>query len=148
MNISYLKKIFLETKELFTSQFFIALLSLLQVSYVVKQLGPEKYGVITLFVTFISLFFKALHSKNSDVTLLAFKEDNKNIFYPALTFDLIIGLFAMLLCFTIYLTPYVSKININSFSNYLLIYLVCRVIFNFSETSKAILINTGNLKIL
>ena len=148
MNISYIKKIFLETKELFTSQALIAILSLVQVSYVVKQLGAEKYGVITLFVTFISLFFRALHSKNSDVALLAFKKEDKNIFYPALLFDFLIGVLAMILCLTIYLTPYFSKINIENFSMYLLLFIFCRTIFNFSETSKATLINTGKLKIL
>jgi len=148
MNISYIKKIFLETKELFTSQALIAILSLVQVSYVVKQLGAEKYGVITLLVTFISLFFRALHSKNSDVALLAFKKEDKNIFYPALLFDFLIGVLAMILCLTIYLTPYFSKINIENFSMYLLLFLFCRTIFNFSETSKATLINTGKLKIL
>ncbi len=148
MNISYIKKIFLETKELFTSQALIAILSLVQVSYVVKQLGAEKYGVITLLVTFISLFFRALHSKNSDVALLAFKKEDKNIFYPALLFDFLIGVLAMILCLTIYLTPYFSKINIENFSMYLLLFLFCRTIFNFSETSKATLINAGKLKIL
>tara|TARA_B100000497_G_scaffold34554_1_gene40517 strand:- start:494 stop:1780 length:1287 start_codon:yes stop_codon:yes gene_type:complete len=148
MNISYIKKIFLETKELFTSQALIAILSLVQVSYVVKQLGAEKYGVITLLVTFISLFFRALHSRNSDVALLAFKKEDKNIFYPALLFDFLIGILAMILCLTIYVTPYFSKINIENFTMYLLFFLICRTIFNFSETSKATLINTGKLKIL
>ena len=148
MNISYIKKIFLETKELFTSQALIAILSLVQVSYVVKQLGAEKYGVITLLVTFISLFFRALHSRNSDVALLAFKKEDKNIFYPALLFDFLIGILAMIMCLTIYVTPYFSKINIENFTMYLLFFLICRTIFNFSETSKATLINTGKLKIL
>ena len=148
MNILYIKKIFLETKELFTSQALIAILSLVQVSYVVKQLGAEKYGVITLLVTFISLFFRALHSRNSDVALLAFKKEDKNIFYPALLFDFLIGILAMILCLTIYVTPYFSKINIENFTMYLLFFLICRTIFNFSETSKATLINTGKLKIL
>ena len=148
MNISYIKKVFLETKELFTSQALIAILSLVQVSYVVKQLGAQKYGVITLLVTFISLFFRALHSRNSDVALLAFKKEDKNIFYPALLFDFLIGILAMILCLTIYVTPYFSKINIENFTMYLLFFLICRTIFNFSETSKATLINTGKLKIL
>jgi len=148
MNISYIKKIFLETKELFTSQALIAILSLVQVSYVVKQLGAEKYGVITLLVTFISLFFRALHSRNSDVALLAFKKEDKNIFYPALLFDFLIGILAMIMCLTIYVTPYFSKINIENFTMYLLFFLICRTIFNFSKTSKATLINTGKLKIL
>ena len=120
----------------------------MQVSYVVKQLGAEKYGVITLLVTFISLFFRALHSRNSDVALLAFKKEDKNIFYPALLFDFLIGILAMILCLTIYVTPYFSKINIENFTMYLLFFLICRTIFNFSETSKATLINTGKLKIL
>ena len=148
MNFVYLKKIFLETKELFTSQAFIALISLFQVSYVVKQLGPEKYGAITLFITFISLFFRGLHSKNSDVSLLALKKQDKNIFYPALLLDFLIGLVAMSFCLTIYLTPYVSKIGIDDFTKYFLVFLFCRVIFNFSETSKAILINSGKLNVL
>jgi O-antigen/teichoic acid export membrane protein len=54
----------------------------------------------------------------------------------------------MILCLTIYLTPYFSKINIENFSMYLLLFLFCRTIFNFSETSKATLINAGKLKIL
>ena len=45
-------------------------------------------------------------------------------------------------------TPYFSKINIENFTMYLLFFLICRTIFNFSETSKATLINTGKLKIL
>ena len=145
--LKYLKKIILEIKELFTSQILIAVLSLLQVSYVVKQLGPENYGKITIFVTFISLFFRGINSKNSDVALLALKNEDKNIFYSALLFDLIMGLVAFIFCLTIYFTPYISKIDLNSFSKYFFFYLSCRVIFNISETSKAVLINSGNLKL-
>ena len=148
MKNSYIKKIILETKELFTSQVLIAVLSLLQVSYVVKQLGPENYGKIALFITFTSLFFRGLHSKNSDVVLLALKKDGKNILYPAFLFDLVIGLGAFMLCFIIYLTPYISKIDLKDFSRYFIFYLACRVIFNFSETSKAILISKDKLKLL
>ena len=148
MNVSYIKKIILDTKELFTAQASIALLSLIQVSYVVKELGPENYGKITIFVTFISLFFRGLHSKNSDVTLLALKKEDRDIFYPALLFDFVIGLVALVCCLTIYFTPYFSKIDIKDFTKYFLFYLACRVIFNFSETSKAVLINFSKLKLL
>ena len=148
MNNSYIKKVILETKELFTSQALIAILSLLQVSYVVKQLGPQNYGKIALFITFTSLFFRGLHSKNSDVVLLTLKKDTKNILYPAFLFDLLIGLAAFILCFSIYFTPYISKIDLNDFSSYFIFYLVCRVILNFSETSKAILISKDKLKLL
>ena len=148
MNISFIKEILSQTKELVLSQFFIALVSLLQVSLVVKILGVENYGIVTLMVTLPTLVFRALHSKNSDVALLAFKKEDKNIFYPALLFDFLIGILAMILCLTIYVTPYFSKINIENFTMYLLFFLICRTIFNFSETSKATLINTGKLKIL
>ena len=53
-----------------------------------------------------------------------------------------------MLCFIIYLTPYISKIDLKDFSRYFIFYLACRVIFNFSETSKAILISKDKLKLL
>ncbi|MFL2681329.1 MAG: hypothetical protein ACJ0GS_02195 [Candidatus Actinomarina sp.] len=51
MNISFIKDILRQTKDLIISQFFIAAISLLQVSLVVKILGVEKYGMVTLIVT-------------------------------------------------------------------------------------------------
>ncbi len=148
MDIEYIKKIFFDTKELFTAQFLIAMLSLIQVSYVVKQLGAENYGAITLFITFTSLFYRGLHSKNSDVVLIALNKENKNIFSAALLFDFIVGLIALTFCLTIYFTPYIAKFDIQDLVVYFFFYLVCRVILNFSETSKAILINSGKLKLL
>ena len=76
MNISFIKEILSQTKELVLSQFFIALVSLLQVSLVVKILGVENYGIVTLMVTLPTLVFRALHSKNSDVTLVSIKQDS------------------------------------------------------------------------
>ena len=95
MNISFIKEILSQTKELVLSQFFIALVSLLQVSLVVKILGVENYGIVTLMVTLPTLVFRALHSKNSDVTLVSIKQDSL-VGYSYL-FDLLIGFFAFLI---------------------------------------------------
>ena len=96
MNISFVREILKQTKDLILSQFFVAAVSLLQVSLVVKLLGVEKYGIVTLIVTLPSLVFRALHSKNSDVTLLTLNEKS-SVLYSYL-FDMLIGLVAFLIC--------------------------------------------------
>ncbi len=98
----YIKEIYLQTKELIGSQFLIAVISVLQVSYVVKQLGVENFGTVTLIITLPSLIFRATHSRNSDVTLLALKK-GQNIFTDSLFFDFFIGLFSFTVCFFLYL---------------------------------------------
>ena len=95
MNISFIKEILNQTKNLVLSQFFIAIVSLLQVSLVVKILGVEKYGIVTLIVTLPSLVFRALHSKNSDVALLSLKKGSALIY--SYIFDLIVGFLSCLL---------------------------------------------------
>ena len=98
MKFLYIKEIYLQTKELIGSQFLIAVISVLQVSYVVKQLGVENFGTVTLIITLPSLIFRATHSRNSDVTLLALKK-GQNIFTDSLFFDFFIGLFSFTVCF-------------------------------------------------
>ena len=46
----YIKEIYLQTKELISSQFLIAIIAVLQVSYVVKQLGFW-YGHFNYYIT-------------------------------------------------------------------------------------------------
>ena len=43
MNLKYIKEIFSQTKDLIGSQSGIAVISIIQVSFVVNQLGPAKY---------------------------------------------------------------------------------------------------------
>jgi len=144
MNISFIKEILSQTKELVLSQFFIALVSLLQVSLVVKILGVENYGIVTLMVTLPTLVFRALHSKNSDVTLVSIKQDSL-VGYSYL-FDLLIGFFAFLICMITLNLPISSYFGIETLDSYIVVFLASRIIQTFSESSKAWLIKQGKLR--
>ena len=144
MNISFIKEILNQTKNLAFSQFFIAVVSLLQVSLVVKILGVEKYGIVTLIVTLPTLVFRALHSKNSDVTLLTIKKGSPVIY--SFVFDLIVGLVAFLICILALNSPIKSYFGINNLDFYIVVFIVSRIFQTFSESSKAWLIKEGSLK--
>ena len=80
MNLKYIREIFNQTKDLIGSQSAIAIISIIQVSFVVKQLGPTKYGAVVLLIAVPSLIFRASHARNSDVNLLTLK-DGKNFYF-------------------------------------------------------------------
>jgi len=144
MNISFIKDILRQTKDLIISQFFIAAISLLQVSLVVKILGVEKYGMVTLIVTLPSLVYRSLHSKNSDVTLLTLKE-KVPVMYSYL-FDLIIGIIAFLICISVLNLPVKNYFGINEIETYIFIFFASKILQTFSESSKAWLISTDSLR--
>ena len=144
MNISFIKDILRQTKDLIISQFFIAAISLLQVSLVVKILGVEKYGMVTLIVTLPSLVYRSLHSKNSDVTLLTLKE-KAPVMYSYL-FDLIIGIIAFLICISVLNLPVKNYFGINEIETYIFIFFASKILQTFSESSKAWLISTDSLR--
>ena len=144
MNISFIKEILNQTKNLALSQFFIAIVSLLQVSLVVKILGVEKYGIVTLMVTLPSLVFRALHSKNSDVTLLSLKKGSALIY--SYMFDFIVGFLSFLICILLLNLPIKSYFGINNLDSYILIFIASRILQTFSESSKAWLVKEDNLK--
>ena len=141
----YIKEIFLQTKELISSQFFVAIISVLQVSYVVKQLGVENFGTVTLIITLPSLVFRATHSRNSDVTLLALKK-GENVFTDSLFFDFFIGLFSFTICFSIFYSGLGNYFGMQTLTPIIFLYLLSRIVQTFSETSKAILIFNGKMK--
>ncbi len=144
MNISFVREILKQTKDLILSQFFVAAVSLLQVSLVVKLLGVEKYGIVTLIVTLPSLVFRALHSKNSDVTLLTLNEKS-SVLYSYL-FDMLIGLVAFLICLSALNLPIKNYFGIPKIETYIVIYFASRILQTFSETSKAWLISSNSLR--
>ena len=144
MNISFIKDILRQTKDLIISQFFIAAISLLQVSLVVKILGVEKYGMVTLIVTLPSLVYRSLHSKNSDVTLLTLKEKVPVIY--SYLFDLIIGIIAFLICISVLNLPVKNYFGINEIETYIFIFFASKILQTFSESSKAWLISTDSLR--
>ena len=144
MNISYIKDILRQTKDLIISQFFVAAISLLQVSLVVKILGVEKYGIVTLIVTLPSLVYRSLHSKNSDVTLLTLKE-KASVMYSYL-FDLLIGTISFFICISVLNLPIKNYFGIDEIETYILIFFASKILQTFSESSKAWLISNESLR--
>ena len=151
MNLKYIREIFNQTKDLIGSQSAIAIISVIQVSFVVNQLGPAKYGVAVLLIAIPSLIFRASHARNSDVNLLVLK-DGKNFYFESIFFNFITGIGSFLLCIVIFTNPIIINsslgdyFGIETLSNVLLIYLLARIIQTFSETSKSILIFHNDLR--
>ncbi len=151
MNLKYIREIFNQTKDLIGSQSAIAIISIIQVSFVVNQLGPAKYGAVVLLIAVPSLIFRASHARNSDVNLLVLK-DGKNFYFESIFFNFITGIGSFLLCLVIFTNPIIINsslgdyFGIETLSNVLLIYLLARIIQTFSETSKSILIFHNDLR--
>jgi O-antigen/teichoic acid export membrane protein len=151
MNLKYIKEIFSQTKDLIGSQSGIAVISIIQVSFVVNQLGPEKYGAVVLLIAIPSLIFRATHARNSDVNLLVLK-DGKSFYFESIFFNLLTGIGAFIVCLIIFTNPIVldsslsNYFGIDTLSNVLIVYLITRIIQTFSETSKSILIFHNDLR--
>ena len=151
MNLKYIREIFNQTKDLIGSQSAIAIISVIQVSFVVNQLGPAKYGAVVLLIAVPSLIFRASHARNSDVNLLVLK-DGKNFYFESIFFNFITGIGSFLLCIVIFTNPIIINsslgdyFGIETLSNVLLIYLLTRIIQTFSETSKSIMIFHNDLR--
>ena len=146
MNLNYLKKVLLETKELAFSQVLIVVLLFIQISVVTKGLGASKYGRAALVLALIALIFRTFHSKNSDVTLLMLKKHGKNIYTISLLFDIFIGLVSMFFCVIILQSSFNTLFGDYQFNSIILILLFSRVIQTFSESSKAVLTFHGKFK--
>ena len=151
MNLKYIREIFNQTKDLIGSQSAIAIISIIQVSFVVKQLGPAKYGAVVLLIAVPSLIFRASHARNSDVNLLTLK-DGKNFYFESIFFNLITGIGSFIFCLIIFTNPLIINSSIGDYfgietlSSILIIYLITRIIQTFSETSKSILIFNNDLR--
>ena len=151
MNLKYIREIFNQTKDLIGSQSAIAIISIIQVSFVVKQLGPTKYGAVVLLIAVPSLIFRASHARNSDVNLLTLK-DGKNFYFESIFFNLITGIGSFIFCLIIFTNPLIINSSIGDYfgietlSSILIIYLITRIIQTFSETSKSILIFNNDLR--
>ena len=146
MNLNYLKKVLLETKELAFSQVLIVVLLFIQISVVTKGLGASKYGRAALVLALIALIFRTFHSKNSDVTLLMLKKHGKNIYTISLLFDIFIGLVSMFFCIILLQSSFNTLFGDYQFNSIILILLSSRVIQTFSESSKAVLTFHGKFK--
>ncbi len=151
MNLKYIKEIFIQTKELIGSQSVIALISLIQVSYVVKKLGVENFGVIALLIAIPNLVFRSIHANHSDVILLTLK-NGKNIVSESLFLNFILGLFSFTLSMFVFLNPINPLFSINQLTSIdvlpvtIVLYLFSKIFQTFSETSKGILVFKNKMK--
>ena len=151
MNLKYIREIFNQTKDLIGSQSLIAVISIIQVSFVVNQLGPENYGAAVLLIAVPSLIFRATHARNSDAHLLTIKMGN-SLFFESILFNGLTGLFSLLICLFIFNNQIIINSSIGTYfgleilSFTLVIYLFSRVIHTFSETAKAILIFNNQMR--
>ena len=151
MNLKYIREIFNQTKDLIGSQSLIAVISIIQVSFVVNQLGPENYGAAVLLIAVPSLIFRATHARNSDAQLLTIKIGN-SLFLESILFNGLTGLFSLLICLFIFNNQIIINSSIGTYfgleilSFTLVIYLFSRVIHTFSETAKAILIFNNQMR--
>ena len=146
MNLNYLKKVLLETKELAFSQVLIVVLLFIQISVVTRGLGTSNYGRAALVLALIALIFRTFHSRNSDVTLLMLKKQGKNIYTVSLLFDIFIGLVSMFFCVILLQSSFNTLFGDYQFNSIILILLSSRVIQTFSESSKAVLTFHGKFK--
>ena len=151
MNLNYIKEIFIQTKELIGSQSVIALISLIQVSYVVKKLGVEDFGIIALLIAIPNLVFRSIHANHSDVILLTLKR-GKNIVSESLFLNFILGLLSFTLSMIIFLNPINPLFSINQLTSIdilpatIVLYLFSKIFQTFSETSKGILVFKNKMK--
>ena len=146
MNLNYLKKVLLETKELAFSQVLIVVLLFIQISIVTRGLGTSNYGRAALVLALVALIFRTLHSRNSDVTLLMLKKHGKNIYTVSLLFDIFIGIISMFICTILFQSSLNTLFGEYQFNLTLTILLSSRVIQTFSESSKAVLTFHGKFK--
>ena len=137
MNLNYFKTVFLETKELAFSQVLIVFLLFVQISVVTRGLGTSNYGRAALVLALVALIFRTLHSRNSDVTLLMLKKQEKNIYTVSLLFDIFIGIISMFICIILFQSSFNTLFGDYQLNLTLTILLFSRVIQTFSESSKS-----------
>ena len=149
-SIKYFSYIFNQLKDLIGSQSGIAIISIIQVPYVVKQLGPSKYGAVVILIAVASLIFRATHSNNSDAHLLALKE-GRSFSTESLFFNLLTGLISFFICILFFSNSIILNSSIGDYfseeilTSSLILYLCSRVVQTFSETAKAHLIYKNDL---
>ena len=135
--MKYLIQILKESKLLLASQVLIAIILILQVSIVTKGLGLDQYGELAILVTFISLIFRILHSKNNDVTLVALKTSHTSIFFQSFFFDVILGLIGTVILYIVFNLNFLNYFEDVSKLKYLTFFIATKALLLTVETSKA-----------
>ena len=136
-----------ETKELFFSQGIIAILSIIQVAYTAKLLGPSNYGKIALYIAITGTVFRIFSSRNSDVVLLFLSEKNEIKIVHFLVLDFLLGILSILITLIIFLSSEnILNLEFTTFRVFIIFYLFSRLFLNFTETFKGVVTYQGKLK--
>ena len=145
---NFMKSFVLETKELLLSQGIIAILAIIQIRIVATNLGPEAYGKIGVYWGLITLSFRALNSRNSDLVLINFKNKDKNFLRSSILFEIILGLISSFIALSLFLISINLEIaDTNQIPFYIFIFIFSRVAVNILEVFKGFYTHSGNLKI-
>ena len=145
---NFMKSFVLETKELLLSQGVIAILAIIQIRIVATNLGPEAYGKIGVYWGLITLCFRLLNSRNSDLVLINFKNKDKNFLRSSILFEIILGLISSLIALSLFLISINLEIaDTNQIPLYIFIFIFSRVSINILEVFKGFYTHSGNLKI-
>ena len=136
------------SKELLLSQGVIAILAIIQIRIVATNLGPEAYGKIGVYWGLITLSFRLLNSRNSDLVLINFKNKDKNFLRSSILFEIILGLISSLIALSLFLISINLEIaDTNQIPLYIFIFIFSRVSINILEVFKGFYTHSGNLKI-
>jgi len=143
-----MKSFVLETKELLLSQGVIAILAIIQIRIVATNLGPEIYGKIGVYWGLIALCFRLLNSRNSDLVLINFKNNDKDFLRSSILFEIILGLISSSIALSLFLISINLEIlDTNQIPFYIFIFIFSRVFLNILEVFKGFYTHFGNLKI-
>ena len=143
-----MKNFLRETKELFFSQGVIAILSIIQVAYTAKILGPSNYGKIALYIAIAGTVFRIFSSRNSDVVLLFLRDKNDIKIVHFLLLDLLLGIVSFLITLFIFIIAEDSlNLELTTYKYFIVFYLFSRIFLNFTETFKGVVTYKGKLKL-
>jgi len=137
--MEYIKNILNNSKGLFTSQISAFVILIVQVGLVTKSLGVENYGKLSVMLISVSLIFRLFISKNSDVTLFYLSKTNKFEFFNSLFFDIFLGTICFIV--SILLFFYTENYFEYDLDNYLVLFLITRILQYSEETFKGYLIS-------
>ncbi len=145
---NFMKSFVLETKELLLSQGVIAILAIIQIRIVATNLGPEVYGKIGVYWGLITLCFRLLNSRNSDLILINFKNKDKNFLRSSILFEIILGLISSSIALSLFLISINLEIlDTDQIPIYIFIFIFSRISLNILEIFKGFYTHSGNLKI-
>ena len=143
MKTNYLKNVLFQTKSLSSSQLLIAIISIIQIGIVSRLLGPENFGRAVLVITLISLIFRILHARNSDVSLLIFKSHGTTHIFNSYVFDFLISTIGAVITIIVFHSSLNSLFGQYKFDIFIGFLILSRIIYSFSETAKAIITLQG-----